>query len=91
MPVGLKRYQKETKTQVFSCEICEIVKNTYVEGHLRTAASNGREQDDGIARHPQHRNAGGWNSTDALGQDPVLNLITKVSMTFSFIQKMCCD
>ena len=27
------------QTQVFSCEICEIFKNTYFEEHLRTAAS----------------------------------------------------
>ena len=27
-------------TQMFSCEYCEIFKNTYFEKHLRTAASN---------------------------------------------------
>ena len=31
--------KKETRTQVFSCEICEIFKNTYLEEHIRTAAS----------------------------------------------------
>ena len=30
---------KETPTQVFSCEYCEILKNTYFEEHIRTAAS----------------------------------------------------
>ena len=35
----LPRYQKETQTQVFSCEYCKIVKNTYFEEHLRTNAS----------------------------------------------------
>ena len=30
---------KKTPTQVFSCEYCEIFKNTYLEGHLPTAAS----------------------------------------------------
>ena len=30
--------KKETPTQVFSREICEIFKNTYFEKHLRTAA-----------------------------------------------------
>ena len=29
----------ETPTQVFSCEYCEIFKNTYFEEHLRTAAN----------------------------------------------------
>ena len=29
--------RKETPTQVFSCEYCEIFKNTYFEEHLRTA------------------------------------------------------
>ena len=29
---------KETSTQMFSCEIWEIFKNTYFEEHLRTAA-----------------------------------------------------
>ena len=32
---------KKTLTQVFSCEYCEIFKNTYFEEHLRTAASIG--------------------------------------------------
>ena len=31
--------QVESPTQVFSCEYCEIFKNTYFEEHLRTAAS----------------------------------------------------
>ena len=30
---------KKTPTQVFSCEICEILMSTYFEEHLRTAAS----------------------------------------------------
>ena len=30
--------KKETPTQVFSCEICEI-KNTHFEEHVRTTAS----------------------------------------------------
>ena len=38
-PGGLQFYYKETPTQVFSCEYCEISKNTYFEGHLRLAAS----------------------------------------------------
>ena len=36
---GLQLYQKETLTQVFSCEICKIFKNTYFEEHLRTTTS----------------------------------------------------
>ena len=36
---SLQLYQKETPTQVFSCEICEIFKNTYFEEHLRTTTS----------------------------------------------------
>ena len=32
-------FQKVTLTQVFSCEYCEIFKNTYFKEHLRTAAS----------------------------------------------------
>ena len=32
-------YLKETPTQVFSFEICQIYKNTYFEEHLQTAAS----------------------------------------------------
>ena len=39
---GLQAYifiKKETPTQVFSCEHCEIFKNTYSEVHLRTTAS----------------------------------------------------
>ena len=33
-------FKKETQTQVLSCEYCEILKKTYFEKHLRTAASN---------------------------------------------------
>ena len=32
--------KKDTLTQVFSCEICEIFKNTYFEELIRTTASN---------------------------------------------------
>ena len=35
----LQHYQKQTPTQVFSCEYCEIFKSTYFDGHLQTAAS----------------------------------------------------
>ena len=35
----LQLYQKETSTQLFSCEYCEVFKNTYFEEHLRTADS----------------------------------------------------
>ena len=38
-PSGLQLYQKETPTQVFLCEYCEIFKKTYFEKHLRTTAS----------------------------------------------------
>ena len=31
--------EKETPTQVFSCDYCEFFKNTYFEEHLRRAAS----------------------------------------------------
>ena len=39
---GLKTcnfFKKRPPTQVFSCEYCEIFKNTYFEKHLRTTAS----------------------------------------------------
>ena len=35
---------KETSTQVFSCEICEISKKTYFEEYLRTATSGSRSR-----------------------------------------------
>ena len=31
---------------MFSCEICEIFKNTYIVAHLPTAASDGSESDE---------------------------------------------
>ena len=37
--LGQQLYRKETPTQVFSCEICEVFKNTYFEEDLRTTAS----------------------------------------------------
>ena len=36
---GLQFYQKEAPTLMFSCECCEMFKNTYFEEHLRPAAS----------------------------------------------------
>ena len=36
----LQLYKKETLTQVLSCEICEIFKNTFFTEHLYTTASN---------------------------------------------------
>ena len=36
--------KKETPTQIFSCEICEISKNTHFEENLLTAASDGTVQ-----------------------------------------------
>ena len=41
----LQLYWKEIPTQVLSCQICEIFKNTYFVEHLRTAASDGSESD----------------------------------------------
>ena len=38
-PLSLQLFKKETPTQVFSCKICEIFKNTYFEEHLQTTAS----------------------------------------------------
>ena len=35
-PEGLQLYLKETLAQMFSCEICDIFKNTYFIEHLRT-------------------------------------------------------
>ena len=35
----LKRYQKETPIQMFSCEICEIFKNTFFYRTLQVATS----------------------------------------------------
>ena len=35
----IKLHAWRTWTQVFSCECCEMLKNTYFEEHLRTAAS----------------------------------------------------
>ena len=37
-PSGLELYENETPTQVFSCKICKIFKNTYFEEHLQTTA-----------------------------------------------------
>ena len=39
MPEGLQLYYKETPTQVFPCEFCEVFKNAYFEEHLRRTAS----------------------------------------------------
>ena len=39
--LSLQVYQKETPEQVFFCEFCEILKNTYFFEYLRTAACEG--------------------------------------------------
>ena len=39
-PEGLQLYQKEIPTQVFSCEICEIFKNTFIHIAPPVAASD---------------------------------------------------
>ena len=36
----VRNFIKQTLTQVFSCEYCEILKNTYFEEHLRMAVSD---------------------------------------------------
>ena len=36
---GLQLYQKDSPTQVFSCEICKTFKNTCFVEHLQAAAS----------------------------------------------------
>ena len=36
---GLKPFKKETLAQVFSCELCEISKNTFLTEHFWTTAS----------------------------------------------------
>ena len=37
--IKLQLYQNETPIQVFSCEYCEVFKNTCFEKHLRMAVS----------------------------------------------------
>ena len=39
MPLAYNIIQKQTLTQVFSCEFCEIFKNTFFIEHLRATAS----------------------------------------------------
>ena len=39
---GCNFIKKETLTQVFSCEFCEISKNTFSTEHLQTTASSKR-------------------------------------------------
>ena len=39
-PEGLQLYQKETPTQVFSCEYCEILKNSFFYRTPLVAASS---------------------------------------------------
>ena len=36
----LQPYQEETPTRMFASEYCKILKNTYFEDHLLTAASD---------------------------------------------------
>ena len=43
---------KRTPTQVFSCEYCEIRRNTYFEKHLRTAVSGNRKGLNIRSSHP---------------------------------------
>ena len=38
-PQACNFIKKETVAQVFSCEFCEIFKNTFFTEHLRTTAS----------------------------------------------------
>ena len=38
---SLQVFEKETPTQVLSCEICETSKNTYFEDLLQATASGG--------------------------------------------------
>ena len=41
-----KRCSQKLSEKVFSCEICEIFKNTYFVEHLQTAASHGSKSDE---------------------------------------------
>ena len=43
-PEAATRCEKETLAQVFSCEFCEISKNTFFPEHLWTTASIRRQQ-----------------------------------------------
>ena len=36
--IGLQSYQKETRVQAFSCELCKIFNNTFLPEHLRVTA-----------------------------------------------------
>ena len=45
---GLQLYQKETPTEVFSCEFCEIFKNTFFREHLRWLLLSIHEPEIGI-------------------------------------------
>ena len=47
---------KETPTHVFFCEISEIFKNTYLEEHLRTTASENPSEGTYCFCGPANRN-----------------------------------
>ena len=52
----LKLHSKETPTQVFSCQICDIFKKTYCEEHPRTTVSkNGRYYVDKSFQNSEER------------------------------------
>ena len=64
---ALQFYEKETHTQVFSCEFCEIFKGTIFTEHLRIATSdfklsNNNGDIDKLVNHkPSYKYA--WGST----------------------------
>ena len=54
---GLQLYLKESLTRMFSCEFCEISKNTFFTEHLQTTASveTVRKACNFIKKRLQHR------------------------------------
>ena len=42
--INFQAFRRATPAQVFSCEICEIFKNTYFKEHLRTTAARVKQR-----------------------------------------------
>ena len=80
---GLQLYEKGTPTQMFSCEICDILKNSYFVEHLRAAASDGSESDE---NDDESYNKG----TEAVVRSPMFFIIEILKNFANFTGKHLC-
>ena len=79
--------EKETLTQMFSCEFCKIFKNTFFTEHLRNTASVSRTLDINFPKHSNIIILGYFNAS--VNEEAMKNFCPSYGLSGLIKQPIC--